>query len=289
MQPRNNSARLGVPEEQEAPPAPNVSADADSLSSAEAKNSLLNFINPTEYVKIPSGGRFYPEGHPLYGCDSVEINMMTAKEEDILTNRSLLKKGVAIDKLVKSLLVNKSIDPRDLYIGDKNAIVISARTSAYGSEYAASVTCPQCGDVSEISYDLDQVIEDSESKEHQIPKDVTMNNRNNFVITLPKTGISAEVRLLNGHDNITKLTANKNVGLLQSFKTFVVSLNNVTDRKMINQFLESMPAADSKYLRETYAKITPNIDLTQDYECAACGFEQEMEVPLTADFFWPKS
>ena len=30
------------------------------------------------------------------------------------------------------------------------------------------------------------------------------------------------------------------------------------------------------------------VDMIQDFECSECGFETEMEVPLSADFFWPK-
>jgi len=280
---------MGPPTEQEAPEALDVSTNTTESNSIENENSLLNFINPTEFVDLPSGGRFYPEGHPLYEQSSVEIRMMTAKEEDILTNRSLLKKGVALEKVVKSLLVNKRIDPRDLFIGDKSAIIISARLSAYGSDYAVKVLCPECGDNSEINYDLDRIITENEDTHFSMPEGVEMNNRNNFIIKLPKTGIEAEVRLLNGHDDITKVKVNKDVGLLDSFKAFVVSLNNVTDRKMINQFLEAMPASDSRYLREIYSEIVPNIDLTHTYECGACGHEQDMEVPLSADFFWPKS
>ena len=55
----------------------------------------LDFVMPTEFVDLPSKGR-YPAGHPLCGQDTIEIRYMTAKDEDILTNRSLLKKGLAI-------------------------------------------------------------------------------------------------------------------------------------------------------------------------------------------------
>ena len=53
----------------------------------------FSFVVPTEFVELPSQGRFYPEGHPLHGEDSIEIRQMTAKEEDMLTSRTLLKKG----------------------------------------------------------------------------------------------------------------------------------------------------------------------------------------------------
>ena len=59
----------------------------------------FSFVIPTEFVELPSGGRFYPEGHPLHGQDNIEIKQMTAKEEDMLTSRTLLKKGVALDRV----------------------------------------------------------------------------------------------------------------------------------------------------------------------------------------------
>ena len=81
----------------------------------------LQFVTPTEFVELPSAGRFYPEGHALHGAETIEIRHMTAKDEDILTSRSLLKKGVAIDRLLRNVIVDRSIKVDDLLIGDKNA------------------------------------------------------------------------------------------------------------------------------------------------------------------------
>ena len=81
---------------------------------------------PTEFVELPSKGYFYPEGHSLQS-GKVEIKYMTAKEEDILTSQNLIAQGVVIDKLLESLIVDKTIDVNDLLIGDKNAIMVTAR------------------------------------------------------------------------------------------------------------------------------------------------------------------
>ena len=51
----------------------------------------LAFVVPTEFVDLPSQGRFYSEEHPLHNKESVEIRYMTAKDTDILTSKSLLK------------------------------------------------------------------------------------------------------------------------------------------------------------------------------------------------------
>ncbi len=69
---------------------------------------------------------------------------------------------------------------------------------------------------------------------------------------------------------------------------FTVSISGVTDRMKINAAIQNLPAKDSKHLRTTYQKFMPNVDLTQTFECSECGHVADMEVPFTADFFWPK-
>ena len=48
-----------------------------------------------------------------------------------------------------------------------------------------------------------------------------------------------------------------------------------------------MPAQDNRHLRNALNSVTPNMDLSQEFECLSCGYAEDMEVPLTADFFWP--
>ena len=75
----------------------------------------MDFVAPTDMVDLPSKGIPYPDDHPLCGKDCIEIRYMTAKDEDILTSRTLLKKGIALDRLISSLLVDKSIDAKGLF------------------------------------------------------------------------------------------------------------------------------------------------------------------------------
>ena len=69
---------------------------------------MAEYKSPTEMVDLPSQGYFYFDGHPL-SSGKIEIKYMTAKEEDILTSANLIKQGLVIDKLLESLLVDKSI------------------------------------------------------------------------------------------------------------------------------------------------------------------------------------
>ena len=48
-----------------------------------------------------------------------------------------------------------------------------------------------------------------------------------------------------------------------------------------------MAAVDSRYLRKVYSKIVPGVDFLLNFECENCDYTGEVEVPLTAEFFWP--
>ena len=108
---KRNSERLGAPKTPEA-------ASTPPTALTENTNDILSFVTPTDFVDLPSQGRYYPEGHPLAGVTSVELRHMTAKEEDILTSRALLKKGVALDRVISSVIVDKKINPTTLLVGD---------------------------------------------------------------------------------------------------------------------------------------------------------------------------
>ena len=86
---------------------------------------------PSEVVDLPSKGLLYPKDHP---CSSgqIEIKYMTAKEEDILTSRNLIQKGVVLDKLMESVIIQEGVTLDDLLLGDKNAIMIATRILGYG-------------------------------------------------------------------------------------------------------------------------------------------------------------
>ena len=246
----------------------------------------FSFVVPTEFVDLPSQGRFYPEAHPLHNQTSIEIKQMTAKEEDILTSRSLLKKGVAIDRLIQSLIVNRGIDSSSLLTGDRNAIVIAARVSGYGNDYETSVQCPACGSKQKYSFDLN-----SANLIHGVAREdleVTDNSDGTITCILPRTQVEVVARLLTGRDEsaATNLAKSNNL-VTQQLERVIISVNGDNSRQAIQYVSQNLPSIDSRHLRMALKEATPNIDLTQGFSCTECGHEQEMEVPLTADFFWP--
>ena len=276
--PRNNQDRLVEKKKPEDEGSP-VSVDA-----------LLNFVIPTEFVDLPTKGKFYSEDHPLHNAETVEIKYMTAKETDILSSKQLLKKGVAIDRMLQSLLVDKSIKIEKLYTGDKNAILMAARISGFGKSYEASVVCRNCNATTEQSFDLEEV------KVKEAPEDATYGENGTFFITLPQTKIKAECRLLTSDDE-SKMTAKTEKKrklklpesiLTDQLKLVIVSLNEVTDRGTVEEFVDVMPAQDSNHLRNEYEKMRPDVDLSYEFECERCESLNDISIPFSVNFFWPE-
>ena len=107
---------------------------------------------PTEVISLPSEGKLYPKDHAL-SSGQITIKHMTAKVEDILSSQNLIKKGIVLDKLFESVIVdNVNID--DILIGDKNAIILATRLLGYGPTYQASAYSSLKGDVINIDVDL---------------------------------------------------------------------------------------------------------------------------------------
>ena len=273
--------------------APKVEQDATPPAPATATSQTQEFSwsNPTEFVDLPSGGKYYPEGHPLHGQDAVEIRFMTAKEEDILTSQALIRKGIVLDRLVDSVIVDKRITSNALLIGDKNAILIAARVTGYGEEYNVKITCPACGEDSEEEF----MVSDIMTVKTADASEIVWNDDGTFDIQLPMTKATVSCRLMTGADETANAQRRKqmkkhrmaNNELTTMLRTMVVKINGNSDRAMINSFVENMPARDARHLRINYTKAVPNVELNTDFDCGNCGHSADMEVPLNAGFFWP--
>ncbi len=281
---RNNEERLGgkIQKDDSLPP---ITQNVD-------RGLNLNFVVPTEFVELPSRGRFYSSDHPLRNKTTIEIKQMTAKEEDLLTSKSLLKKGIALDKVIESLVVDKSIEVDSLTAEDRSAIVVAARISGYGPEYVTSITCPSCETKVKYSFDLNTKLpKDDDEPEFDPPVD----DNGYFEIELPITKWIVKCRALDGRDEKTLLRINEikkkslNDSILMSqLKLMIVSVQDLFDDETISLALEKMPAGDSRYLRKMYQAIVRSVDMRQNFVCEKCEYETDLEVPLNADFFWIK-
>lgn len=246
---------------------------------------MAEYKFPTEIVDLPSKGHFYVQGHPL-SSGKVEIKYMTAKEEDILTSQNLIQKGVVIEKLLQSLIVDKSIKIEDLLIGDKNAIMVAARILGYGKDYKFTY------DGEEQSCDLTS-LEAVDIDYSKFPR-----GKNQFEYKLPNSEREITFKLLTGADEneidkeikaLEKISKEQGFELTTRLKYMITSVDGKSEPSYINNFVENeFLSVDSFEFRKYLSSITPDMDMSTTITDSN-GKEQVITVPITVRFFWPSA
>lgn len=252
---------------------------------AEASKPTL----PTLTVELPSKGLFYPTNHPL-ASGKIEIYQVTARHEDILSNTNLLRKGTVLDEFLKALIATPNVGINDLLIGDKNALFIAARRSAYGDSYTTKIKCPECGAESNVDIDLGK-IGPKPLANNISPDKLTFelpNSKKTVVFSLlthkDEADIDAEIKALAkfGAKNTTTPE------ITTRLKYTIKAIDGNADRGRIKNFVDNeLTAKDSLALRRHVREITPDMDMNFDFTCPECGHQARITVPLGANFFWP--
>lgn len=248
------------------------------------------FKVPTETVELPSQGKVYPETSEL-SKGSVEMKYMTAREEDILTNPNLLKKGVALETVLKSLIVTP-INYEDLLLGDRNWLYIAARIMAYGSEYTFAYSLPESENnaTENVVVDLGQV-------DHKKVDFDKLNRTNEYEFELPHTKNVITFKLLTVGDSrrideeikgVKKVTGVEPGRLSTRLKHQITSINGERSTKAVRDFIDGgyLMAKDSLELRKYIASINPDIDTNVTITTKE-GQEVTIDLPMTGEFFFP--
>jgi hypothetical protein len=252
----------------------------------------VGYVPPTEVVPLPSKGKLYPEDHPLYGSEMIEIRSMTAKDEDILTSRALLKQGKAISTLLRSCIADKRIDPDTMVAGDRNAALIAIRITGYGPSYSMKVECPACAEACEHEFDLSSLPIQPLGAEPVAP------GKNAFAFVLPVCKKNVVFKLLTGADerDVTAiLEKNRKASgpggvdpvVTTKLVAQVISIGGESDRSRLSTIVRNLPARDARDLRAYIEKISPKVEMVQHFECPSCGESSEVDVPISTEFFWP--
>lgn len=241
---------------------------------------MSKFSLPTETVELPSKGLLYPESSPLRK-GTVEMKYMTAREEDILTNNNYIQAGTAIDRAIKSLIVDKAVNYDELLVGDKNALMIAARILAYGKDYP-------------IYWDGKPYTVDLSNLDNKLIDEELFKNGNNVEFKLPNTDNSVTIKLLSHSDqsNIEdevegkrKIEPESDYSNSTRLKHIITSVNGHTDEATIRDFVDNgLTANDGRWLRAKYAEIQPDVLLLHKPDGPG---SEEVPIPIGVGFFYP--
>jgi len=212
---------------------------------------------------------------------------MTAKEEDILSSQNLIKKGVVLDKLFESIVVD-DIDINDITIGDKNAIILATRVLGYGPEY------PMRFYSSKLNEEVDATIHLGKVSTKEVDLSV-FNNKNEFEFVTPAGKNKLIFKLLTHGDEkaiekdiaaLEKFNKDASFDITTRLRYMIKSVDGNEDVGFINKFVSNMLVRDSRAFRNYVKKIQPDMDMTYVHEHED-GEKEEVPITLGVNFFWP--
>lgn len=113
-----------------------------------------HFRQPAVYIKLPSGGKFWPEGSiDIPPTGELPVFPMTVKDEIALKTPDALMNGAGVADTIKSCIPN-IVDPYVCPTVDLDAILIAIRLASYGQSLDINSNCPNCKAENENSVDL---------------------------------------------------------------------------------------------------------------------------------------
>lgn len=244
----------------------------------------------THYVALPTRGEHYSKDHPLFGQETIEIKMLTTKEEDILTNTSYIENEIVLDKFLESIIVNRDIKYNIIHDADQMAILIASRIEAYGEDYPIVLGCQKCNEEYECEINL------TDMSKNEIKGQLETTGHGTSIIELPKSQKTIEFRNLLPHEassiekSIERMKKNGiNTNFVNEFYQRVIqSIDGGSDSEVIAEFVKHMPIRDSRVFKKAYENAITRIDTSFQSVCTACGHENKGGLPIQASFFFPE-
>jgi len=234
-----------------------------------------NFTLPHDVVPLPSQGIFYKNKKK-----SLKVGYLTASDENILMGGT--------NDLTMTLLRAKIYEPdvrvEDLIEGDVEAILIFLRNTAFGPEMTLNLTDPSTKKVFQTNVRLDEL---------SIINGQQPNEDGSFTILLPKSQSTIKIKPLNYGEimEIGRLAETYPQGRVVPRVTWrlqkeIIEIDGSTDKAVIAKFIESMPIADSKFIKNFMNENEPRLDMTKII-MAPSGERLTVNVGFGVDFFRP--
>ena len=261
------------------------------MTGSSRLEELINGIAQTstyDEVTLPSLGKFYMDG-PANGI--VHMRPMTGEEEQILATPRFVRKGQAIN-MIFNKCIQESYDAGSFLSEDRTFLLIYLRGISYTPEYEVEINCPECERKFATVIDLNAIYVD------ECPRDFGPGNLEGV---LPTSGYKFTYRLAVGSDEQRIAdyrdrrirgfdTANmSDDSLLYRNALLVNDIEGLTDKTEIQQLLRKLPINDVSYLRNTVNNPPFGPDTDISITCDSCLHEFEVELPLEANFFFPRS
>jgi len=113
---------------------------------------------------------------------------------------------------------------------------------------------------------------------------------------LPLCGAHIKFKILTHKDEnaieaelkgLQKISKNMSGDVTVRLAHSIVSVNGESDRKVVRDFVKTIPIRDSQELRKKIISMTPDINMKFNFTKVNGEVVEGLSIPMTVDFFWP--
>ena len=238
---------------------------------------------PYDIIELPSQGLLYPNKK-----DKIKVEYLTAFYENILTSPNILASGKLIDVLLERKVKDLGFDPKLLLEGDRMAIIIFLRVSAFGEKYIQPIIDPISKKVVEGEVDLSTI----EQKKLTVKPD----ENGLFDFILPKSNKNIKFRLLTGKDEeeieildqqIMERSKNEiSTKTTLRLERSIMDIDGERDKIKISNILKALPIMDIRNLNKYLLEIEPGINFNVIARTQG-GESVNTFLRINKNLFWP--
>jgi hypothetical protein len=139
-------------DDDEAPVKATRKSPKTNASKLIPKTEETNPMASYDIIPLPSKGECDPNKQ-----DRIAVSYLTAMDENIIVSPNLYRDNLVLDIILNEKIRDPEIDPDDLLDGDRDAIILFLRASAYGNMYSVSATDPDTKKTFETQIDLSKL------------------------------------------------------------------------------------------------------------------------------------
>ena len=251
-----------------------------------------HFRQPAIYIKLPSGGRFWPEGSLNMPVSSeIAVYPMTTKDEITLRTPDALVNGAGIVEVIQSCCP-EIVNAWNMPSVDVDSIVIAIRLASYGNKMDFNSQCPACKNVDDYSLNLNDALAQLRMPNYDDPvvvDDVTIKLKPQPYFELNKTNQAEyeEQKLLQAIQSTTLNDEQRGIEIQNHMNRIIdigletlttstdyieADLVQVTDKTFIKEFYQNSKSSVNKAIRDRLTTIGEEASFKpMDVNCTSCS------------------
>ena len=133
-------------------PVTNRTTRVENVSKLIPERDETNPMASYDIIPLPSKGECYSNKQ-----GRIAVSYLTAMDENIIVSPNLYRDNMVLDIILKEKVRDPEIDPDDLLDGDRDAIILFLRSSAYGNMYSVTTTDPDTKQTFDTQIDLSKI------------------------------------------------------------------------------------------------------------------------------------